>query len=83
VRSTRSRRGRERAEPQDAFAAAPFLPRYEGDYVKSDDRNVTLLGHYVEALDIRRVCHEMAAVLARGCRTARRSSGRRYAGADD
>ncbi|MBN2447578.1 MAG: nickel-dependent hydrogenase large subunit [Phycisphaerae bacterium] len=47
---------------EDAFAAAPFLPRYEADYVKSDDRNVALLGHYVEALDMRRICHEMGAV---------------------
>jgi Ni,Fe-hydrogenase I large subunit len=47
---------------QDSFAAAPLLPRYEADYVKSDDRNVALLAHYVEALEIRRVCHEMGAI---------------------
>ena len=47
---------------QDAFPAAPFLPRFEGEYVKSDDRNVRLLAHYVEALDMRRTAHEMAAV---------------------
>lgn len=47
---------------KDTFAAAPFLPRYEADYVKSDDRNVQLLAHYLEALDMRRICHQMAAV---------------------
>lgn len=47
---------------RDTFAAAPFLPRFEVPYVKSGDRNATLLSHYVEALDMRRICHEMAAV---------------------
>lgn len=47
---------------QESFAAAPFLPRFEGKYVQNDDRNVALLSHYIEALHIRRTCHEMAAV---------------------
>jgi len=47
---------------QESFAAAPLLPRFDGAYVKSDDRNVRLLAHYLEALEMRRVCHEMAAV---------------------
>ncbi len=47
---------------QDSFPAAPLLPRYEAEYAKSHDRNVALLAHYIEALDLRRVCHEMAAV---------------------
>ncbi|HVP13506.1 MAG TPA: nickel-dependent hydrogenase large subunit [Phycisphaerae bacterium] len=47
---------------KEVFPAAPFLPRYECDYIKSADRNVTLVGHYVKALDLRRRCHEMAAV---------------------
>ena len=46
----------------DSFPAAPFLPRLEAEYVKSHDRNITLLAHYVEALEMRRTCHEMAAV---------------------
>jgi ferredoxin hydrogenase large subunit/hydrogenase large subunit len=47
---------------KDSFAGAPLLPRYEGDYIESVDRNAALLAHYIEALDVRRVCHEMAAV---------------------
>ncbi|MBN1422487.1 MAG: nickel-dependent hydrogenase large subunit [Planctomycetes bacterium] len=49
-------------EGKDLFPAAPFLPRYEGDYIADAEVNCGLLAHYVEALDIRRVAHEMAAV---------------------
>ena len=52
----RSQRGTE------LYPAAPFLPRYEGDYVKDVDTNCALLAHYVEALDMRRIAEEMAAV---------------------
>jgi ferredoxin hydrogenase large subunit/hydrogenase large subunit len=47
---------------KEAFPAAPFLPRCEGKYVASADVNVSLLAHYVQALDVRRTCDEMAAV---------------------
>ena len=47
---------------QELFPAAPFLPRYEGDYVADVDTNCALLAHYVQALDMRRIGHEMAAV---------------------
>ena len=47
---------------KDVFPAAPFLPRYEIDYVKDLDVNVALLAHYVEALEIRKICDEMGAV---------------------
>jgi Ni,Fe-hydrogenase I large subunit len=47
---------------KDPFAAAPFLPRFEVAYLKDADRNVRLLSHYLEALEVRRCCHEMAAV---------------------
>lgn len=46
----------------DAFPAAPFLPRIEGDYVVSADDNWALVAHYVQALEVRRACHEMVAV---------------------
>lgn len=49
---------------KDLFPAAPFLPRYEVDYVKNANVNVSLLAHYVQALDIRKTCDEMAAVFA-------------------
>ena len=49
---------------KDVFPAAPFLPRYEVSYIKSLDLNVSLIAHYVQALETRRVADEMAAVFA-------------------
>jgi ferredoxin hydrogenase large subunit/hydrogenase large subunit len=49
---------------KDAVPAAPLLPRFERDYVKNHDDNIALVAHYVEALNIRKMCHEMAAVFA-------------------
>jgi ferredoxin hydrogenase large subunit/hydrogenase large subunit len=49
---------------KDVFPAAPFLPRYEVPYISSQDVNVSLVAHYVQALDVRRVADEMAAVFA-------------------
>ncbi len=40
----------------------PFLPRYEGDYRLSKELNRAAAAHYVEALEIRRLCHELGAV---------------------
>ena len=45
-----------------AFPAAPFLPRFDAHYAEDLDVNTRLLSHYVEALDVRRLCHEMGAV---------------------
>lgn len=45
------------------FAGAPFLPRYEvNQYLDNDDANWRLIGHYVQALSLRTIAHEMAAV---------------------
>jgi Ni,Fe-hydrogenase I large subunit len=44
------------------FPVAPFLPQWEGNYVKDVDFNVSLLAHYLDALKIRRICHEMGAI---------------------
>ena len=41
---------------------SPFVPRYEGDYRLSDELNQAAVGHYIQALDIRRKCHEMLAI---------------------
>ncbi len=49
-------------EQKDVYPAAPFLPRYEADYLKNTDINVSLLAHYVQALRVRTLCHEMGAV---------------------
>ena len=60
---------------------APFVPRYEGDYRLSKEANRAAVAHYVEALDMRRIAHEMlatfggkmphnAAVMPGGCTEA-------------
>jgi len=41
---------------------APFVPRYEGDYRVTGQKNAELVNHYVRALDIRRKCQEMLAI---------------------
>lgn len=48
---------------KDIFPGAPFLPRYEvNQYVGNDEVNWQLIDHYVQALEMRTVAHEMAAV---------------------
>ena len=58
-------------EPRAAEATAengkptllgPFFPRYEGDYRLSEAENQAAVQHYVQALDIRRMCHELSAI---------------------
>lgn len=44
------------------YPAAPFLPRYEGDYVQDADLNVTAIKHYLDALDIRALAHKLGAI---------------------
>jgi len=41
---------------------APFLPRYEGDYRLPKETNVALVAHYVQALRVRRLAHELLSV---------------------
>jgi len=41
---------------------APFLPRLPGDYPKSRDWNLGALAHYLDALEIRKEAHRMAAL---------------------
>ena len=41
---------------------APFMPRFEGDYRLSKELNQAAAGHYVQALEARRVAHEMCAI---------------------
>lgn len=45
------------------FAGAPFLPRYEvNQYIAADDANWHFIESYIQALKMRTVAHEMAAV---------------------
>jgi hydrogenase large subunit len=48
----------------DGAALGPFFPRYEGDYRLPDDINVQAVAHYVQALDMRRLGHEMSAIFS-------------------
>lgn len=42
----------------------PFLPRYEGDYRLSPEINQQATAHYVQALEIRRIGHEMVSIFS-------------------
>jgi Ni,Fe-hydrogenase I large subunit len=42
--------------------AAPFLPRYEGDYITDPEINIGAIQHYLQALRMRSLAHEMVAV---------------------
>ncbi|MCX7713588.1 MAG: nickel-dependent hydrogenase large subunit, partial [Chthoniobacterales bacterium] len=42
--------------------AAPFLPRYDANYLADKALNIELLKHYTEGLEIRRLCHELGAL---------------------
>ena len=46
----------------DRGALSPFFPRYEGDYRCDKQTNIDLLRGYIQALRIRRVCHEMLCI---------------------
>lgn len=43
-------------------AAAPFLPRYKGDYIKDKELNLTAINHYVKAFEMARTAQEMIAI---------------------
>jgi ferredoxin hydrogenase large subunit/hydrogenase large subunit len=47
---------------KDLFAAAPLLPRYEGEYLTDVDTNIAVIAHYAEALELRKICDEMGAI---------------------
>ena len=42
----------------------PFLPRYEGDYRLPAEINQQAVAHYVQALEIRRIGHEMVSIFS-------------------
>lgn len=43
-------------------ALGPFVPRYEGDYRLSKEANQACTAHYVQALQIRQLAHELVAI---------------------
>lgn len=44
--------------------AAPFIPRYEGDYRLPKEVNDACVAHYLQALDIRMKAHELEAIFS-------------------
>jgi len=46
----------------EASAGAPFLPRYEGDYIDDHETNIQSIANYVKALEMRRKSHEMLCI---------------------
>lgn len=46
------------------YPAAPFLPRYEGDYITNKEFNLLAIAHYLQALDMRALAHEAAAIFS-------------------
>lgn len=47
---------------QTLFPAAPFLPRYEGTYLTETELNIAAIKHYLEALKMRQIAHQAAAL---------------------
>jgi hydrogenase large subunit len=43
---------------------SPFVPRYEGDYRLPPEVNQQAAAHYIEALEIRRIGHEMVSIFS-------------------
>lgn len=48
----------------DMAMLGPFYPRYEGDYRLPAKVDQAAVAHYVQALDMRRLAHEMSAVFS-------------------
>lgn len=44
------------------FPASPFMPRYKGDYSKSDELNFSAIKNYMEALPVMADLHKMVAL---------------------
>ncbi len=42
----------------------PFVPRYEGDYRLPPEVNQQAVAHYIEALEVRRIGHEMVSIFS-------------------
>ncbi len=49
---------------KSVFPAAPFLPRYKGEYLTDDELNFTAIRNYLEALEMRAVAHRAGAIFA-------------------
>jgi hydrogenase large subunit len=52
------------ADAGDMAMLGPFYPRYEGDYRLPVEVNQAAVAHYVQALNMRRLAHEMHAIFS-------------------
>ena len=46
------------------YPAAPFLPRYDFDYIEDTEINILAIKHYLDALSIRAEAHQLGALFA-------------------
>ncbi|MBF0406100.1 MAG: nickel-dependent hydrogenase large subunit [Candidatus Riflebacteria bacterium] len=44
------------------YPAVPFLPRYDAKYAENFELNIAAIKHYLEALEMRRIAHQAAAL---------------------
>jgi ferredoxin hydrogenase large subunit/hydrogenase large subunit len=51
-------------ESKSILPVAPFLPRYAARYLQDAEANFTALRHYLDALELRTVAHQMGAIFA-------------------
>jgi hydrogenase large subunit len=51
-------------DADDMSMLGPFYPRYEGDYRLLAEVDQAAVAHYVQALNIRRLAHEMSAIFS-------------------
>jgi ferredoxin hydrogenase large subunit/hydrogenase large subunit len=51
-------------ESRSVLPAAPFLPRYVGDYLQDKDLNCAAIRHYLDALEMRRLAQQMGALFS-------------------
>jgi len=51
-------------DSKSVLPVAPFLPRYVGDYLQDKDLNCTAIRHYLDALEMRRMAHQMGALFS-------------------
>jgi len=55
---------RSELQSRQIFPAAPFLPRFEGTYMQEQERNISILKHYFDALEMRAIAHQLVAIFS-------------------
>ncbi|MBU0992235.1 MAG: nickel-dependent hydrogenase large subunit [Proteobacteria bacterium] len=46
------------------YPAAPFLPRYDSNYIENTELNILAIKHYLDALSMRALAHKLGAIFA-------------------